>query len=50
MSLNITLFPQPLSYSIELLKDEVRCLVEKGIISRDQPLYIRHLRKISNSW
>jgi uncharacterized protein YqgQ len=40
MSSNATLSPQSFSYSIELIKDEVRCLVERGIINRDRPLYI----------
>ncbi len=40
MSFNATLLPKSLNYSIELLKDEVCCLVERGIINRNQPLYI----------
>jgi hypothetical protein len=40
MSLNATLSPNSLICSIELLKDEVCCLVERRIISRDRPLYI----------
>jgi hypothetical protein len=31
---------QPLTYSIDTLKDEARQLVDKGIVSRQQPIYI----------
>lgn len=37
-----TLSPSPLStnYTISMIKDEVRQLVESGTISRHQPLYV----------
>lgn len=28
------------SYSLEMIQDEVRCLLEKQLISRQQPIYI----------
>ncbi len=35
-----TIAPTPsISYSIENIKDEVRQLIEQGIISRQQPIY-----------
>ncbi len=30
---------QSLQYSLELVQEEARCLVEKGVISRQQPIY-----------
>lgn len=36
-----TLSPTPsINYSLETIKDEARQLVEKGIISRQQPIYV----------
>ncbi|PSF39381.1 hypothetical protein C7H19_00925 [Aphanothece hegewaldii CCALA 016] len=32
--------PQKLFYSVDLLQEEARHLVEKGAISRQQPIYI----------
>lgn len=40
MSINATVTPSPFHYSLALIKDEVRQLVEKGIINRNQPLYV----------
>ncbi|AFZ36321.1 hypothetical protein Sta7437_2797 [Stanieria cyanosphaera PCC 7437] len=41
MSINATLTASasPFRYSIETIKDEVRQLVERGIIKKNQPLY-----------
>jgi uncharacterized protein YqgQ len=30
---------QTIQYSIELIKDEVRHLVQKGVLTRQQPIY-----------
>ncbi len=30
---------QSVQYSIEVIKDEARCLVNKGILGRQQPIY-----------
>jgi hypothetical protein len=40
MSINATLSTVPLHYSINTIKDEVCSLVERGIIRRDQQLYV----------
>ena len=40
MSINATLSTVPLHYSIDTIKDEVCSLVEKGIIRRNQQLYV----------
>ena len=40
MSINATLSTVPLHYSIETIKDEVCSLVERGIIHRNQQLYV----------
>ncbi len=40
MSINVTLSTVPLHYSINAIKDEVSSLVERGIIRRDQQLYV----------
>ncbi len=40
MSINATLSTVPLHYSLETIKDEVCSLVERGIIRRDQQLYV----------
>jgi hypothetical protein len=40
MSINATLSAIPLHYSINTIKDEVCSLVERGIIHRNQQLYI----------
>jgi uncharacterized protein YqgQ len=34
------LLESPVKYSIEMIKDEVRQLVDKGTISRHQPIYV----------
>lgn len=41
MSINatVTASPSPFHYSIDVIKDEVRQLVERGIIHKNQPLY-----------
>lgn len=41
MSINaiLTASPSPFRYSIETIKDEVRQLVERGIVQKNQPLY-----------
>lgn len=31
---------QPIHYSIEVIQDEARYLVDKGLVSRWQPLYV----------
>lgn len=36
---SVTSAPLP-SYSIEMIKDEVRHLVETGTVSRQQPIYV----------
>ena len=35
-----TLLESPLKYSIEMIKDEVRHLVDHGQVSRQQPIYV----------
>ena len=40
MSINANLSTVPLHYSINTIKDEVCSLVERGIIRRDQQLYV----------
>lgn len=40
MSSNTTVAASPFHYSLAIIKDEVRQLVEKGIINRNQPLYV----------
>ncbi|WP_036479200.1 DUF4327 family protein [Myxosarcina sp. GI1] len=40
MSTNAALAPNSLQYSIETLREEVRHLVERGVIRRTQPLYV----------
>ncbi|AFZ36320.1 hypothetical protein STA3757_08830 [Stanieria sp. NIES-3757] len=36
-----TLSPSPsINYSLDMIKDEARQLVEQGIISRQQPIYV----------
>jgi uncharacterized protein YqgQ len=40
MSINAAVSFSPIHYSINLIKDEVRQLLERGIISRNQPLYV----------
>jgi hypothetical protein len=32
--------PQVNSYTIDMIKDEVRHLVEKGMVCRNQPIYV----------
>ncbi|MDV3000047.1 MAG: hypothetical protein N5P05_001653 [Chroococcopsis gigantea SAG 12.99] len=37
---SITLPPQPaIDYSLTMIKDEVRQMVEQGVVSRHQPIY-----------
>lgn len=38
MSVNI-MSPTPVQYSLDVIKEEARLLVQKGIISRQQPIY-----------
>jgi hypothetical protein len=40
MSPNAALLTGRVSYSIDVVRDEVRRLVAKGIVSRQQPIYI----------
>ncbi|MGV2829058.1 DUF4327 family protein [Myxosarcina sp. GI1(2024)] len=35
-----TLAPTSVGYSLETIRDEVRHLVERGVIRRSQPLYV----------
>lgn len=36
----LTLSATPVQYSIEMIKDEVRQLIDKGTVSRKQPIYL----------
>lgn len=40
MSTNTIQPTNSLQYSIEVIKDEARQLVDKGVISRQQPIYV----------
>ena len=40
MSINTIQSTNSLQYSIEVIKDEARQLVDKGVISRQQPIYV----------
>ncbi|HEY9694949.1 MAG TPA: DUF4327 family protein [Oculatellaceae cyanobacterium] len=40
MSINTIQSNTSLRYSIEVIKDEARQLVDKGVISRQQPIYV----------
>lgn len=40
MSLNAVQSTPTLRYSIDVIQDEARKLVEKGIVSRQQPIYV----------
>lgn len=40
MSVSTLPSPLPTSYSVEMIQDEARQLVEKGIVSRHQPIYV----------
>lgn len=40
MSLNVVQSTSTLRYSIDVIQDEARKLVEKGIVSRQQPIYV----------
>lgn len=40
MSLNVVQSTPTLRYSIDVIQDEARKLVEKGIVSRQQPIYV----------
>jgi uncharacterized protein YqgQ len=39
MSINATVTTSPFRYSIDIIRDEVRNLVERGIMDKNQPLY-----------
>ncbi len=40
MNLQTLLTPRSTHYSIEIIKDEARQLVDRGTVSRHQPIYI----------
>ena len=40
MSINTIQSTNSLRYSIEVIQDEARQLVDKGVISRQQPIYV----------
>lgn len=40
MSTNLMQSTSPVYYSIDVIQDEARHLVEKGIVSRQQPIYV----------
>ncbi|MBW4544189.1 MAG: DUF4327 family protein [Symplocastrum torsivum CPER-KK1] len=40
MSANLMQSTPPVHYSIDVIQDEARHLVEKGIVSRQQPIYV----------
>ena len=40
MSANLIQSTPPVYYSIDVIQDEARHLVEKGIVSRQQPIYV----------
>jgi hypothetical protein len=40
MSVNTMPPAPPVQYSIDVIQDEARQLVEKGIVSRQQPIYV----------
>jgi hypothetical protein len=40
MVTNATLPKKSIQYSIDVIQDEARNLVEKGVVSRQQPIYI----------
>jgi hypothetical protein len=40
MSANIVQSTPSLQYSIDVIQDEARHLVEKGVVSRQQPIYV----------
>jgi uncharacterized protein YqgQ len=40
MSINTVASIRSLTYTIDLIRDEIRALVERNIISRKQPLYV----------
>lgn len=40
MSVNILEKPSSIHYNIEMIQDEARQLVEQGIVSRNQPIYV----------
>ena len=40
MSTNATLTNTSAPYSIDTLRDEIRYLVDRGIVNRSQPLYV----------
>jgi len=40
MSINTMSSAPPVQYSIDVIQDEARQLVEKGVVSRQQPIYV----------
>ncbi|CAA9286700.1 FIG00558801: hypothetical protein [uncultured Coleofasciculus sp.] len=40
MSLEVMQSTSTIRYSIEVIQDEARRLVEKGVVSRQQPIYV----------
>ncbi|HEY9708006.1 MAG TPA: DUF4327 family protein [Oculatellaceae cyanobacterium] len=40
MSANLVQSTPSLQYSIDVIQDEARHLVEKGVVSRQQPIYV----------
>jgi hypothetical protein len=40
MSLNLMQSTSTTRYSIDVIQDEARYLVEKGVVSRQQPIYV----------
>ena len=40
MSLNLMQSTSTIRYSIDVIQDEARHLVEKGVVSRQQPIYV----------
>lgn len=40
MSIATLSSPPPINYSIAMLQDEARQMVEKGVVSRQQPIYV----------
>jgi uncharacterized protein YqgQ len=40
MSVQTTLTPPQINYSIEMIQEEARQLVDKGVVTRQQPIYV----------
>jgi hypothetical protein len=40
MSAQTTLTPPQINYSIEMIQEEARQLVDKGVVTRQQPIYV----------